>query len=283
MDKLVKKIGRANAHSGCERTSARHESPRWVLWRVSQESAVFRETRRSRHDRARTNDRKEASHCNRGHQLQQFACPRYLQVMDHSPEDSSENLPWHRGLELMSTSDTGLLVIDMQQKLLPLIAGHERITWNCRRLIDGAKLLGVAVAGTEQYPQGLGPTTAVLAERIGPMPAKKLFSARECESIFADWRDRGIFKVLVCGIEAHVCVQQTVLDLLSEGFRAYLAVDAIGSRFPLDAEIAVQRMNASGATLTTTEAALFEWCETAANPRFKAISGLIKESAPNPS
>jgi len=190
------------------------------------------------------------------------------------------NLPLERSLELMNVGDTGLLVVDMQEKLLKLIAGHERVTWNCRRLIDCAKLLGVPVAGTEQYPQGLGPTTSVLAERIGPMPAKKIFSSRECAEIFYRWRDLGIYKVLVCGIEAHVCVQQTVLDLLSEGFRTYVAVDAIGSRSTLDAEIAIRRLDASGATLTTTEAALFEWCETAANPQFKAISALVKEAGP---
>ena len=193
---------------------------------------------------------------------------------------ASENLPLHRSLELMSVGDTGLLVVDMQGKLLTLIHGHERVTWNCRRLIDGAKLLGIPVAGTEQYPQGLGPTTAILAERLGPLPAKKLFSSRECAAIFQGWRDAGIFKVLVCGIEAHVCVQQTVLDLLGEGFRTYLAVDATSSRSALDAEVAVRRMDASGATITTTEAALFEWCESAAHPQFKAISALVKEVPP---
>ncbi len=192
-----------------------------------------------------------------------------------------ENLPLQRSLELMSVGDTGLLVIDMQEKLLKLIAGHERVTWNCRRLIDGAKLLKIPVAGTEQYPQGLGPTTPILAAGLGPLPAKKSFSARECAAIIHSWRDSGIYKVLVCGIEAHVCIQQTVLDLLSEGFRTYLAVDAIGSRSPLDAEIAVRRMDASGATITTTEAALFEWCETAAHPQFKAISALVKETLAN--
>jgi nicotinamidase-related amidase len=193
----------------------------------------------------------------------------------------NENLPLHRSLELMNVGDTGLLVVDMQGKLLTLIAGHERVTWNCRRLIDGAKLLGIPVCGTEQYPQGLGPTTPVLAERIGPMPAKKLFSARECAELIHAWRDQGIYKILVCGIEAHVCVQQTVLDLLGEGFRTYLALDAIGSRNSLDAETAIRRLDASGATITTTEAALFEWCATATHPQFKAISALVKETGPS--
>ena len=196
---------------------------------------------------------------------------------EHEP---SEELPLHRSLELMNIGDTGLLVVDMQGKLLTLIAGHERVIWNCRRLIDGAKLLGIPVCGTEQYPQGLGPTTAALAERIGPMPAKKLFSARECAELIYAWRDQGIFKVLVCGIEAHVCVQQTALDLLAHGFRVYLAVDAIGSRFEIDYQTALRRLESSGATLTTTEAALFEWCGRAGTPEFKQISALVRETAP---
>ncbi len=193
----------------------------------------------------------------------------------NSEQEQSAELPLHRSLELMNVGDTGLLVVDMQGKLLTLIAGHQRVTWNCRRLIDGAKLLGVPVCGTEQYPQGLGPTTPVLAERVGSMPAKKLFSARECAALIHAWRDRGIFKVLVCGIEAHVCVQQTVLDLLSLGYQVQVAVDAVSSRNDLDKQVAFRRMELSGATITTTEAVLFEWCEAAGTPEFKAISKLV--------
>jgi nicotinamidase-related amidase len=177
----------------------------------------------------------------------------------------------------MSRGDTALLVVDMQDKLLKLIPGHERITWNCRRLLDGAKILGLPAAATEQYPQGLGPTAAVLAQRLGPMPAKLAFSCGACGEIFADWQQRGIVKILVCGIEAHVCVQQTVLDLLADAYRVFVAVDAVGSRHAIDCETALRRMDSSGATLTTTEAALFEWCEAAGTPEFKQISELVKE------
>jgi nicotinamidase-related amidase len=185
-----------------------------------------------------------------------------------------------RSPELMSRSDTALLIVDMQEKLLKLMAGHERVIWNNRRLIDGAKLLGLPVAATEQYPQGLGPTTPELAERLGAMPAKLMFSCRECQSVFADFQQRGIGKILVAGIEAHVCVQQTVLDLLADGFRVYLAVDAIGARHEVDYTTALRRMESSGATLTTTEAALFEWCEIAGTPEFKQISALVRELPP---
>jgi nicotinamidase-related amidase len=188
--------------------------------------------------------------------------------------------PSPRSPELMSRSDTALLVVDMQEKLLRLMAGHERVIWNTRRLIDGAKLLGLPVAATEQYPQGLGPTAPELAERIGGMPAKVMFSCRECQGVFADFQQRGIGKILVAGIEAHVCVQQTVLDLLADGYRVYLAVDAIGARHEVDYTTALRRMESSGATLTTTEAALFEWCEAAGSPEFKQISALVRESPP---
>jgi nicotinamidase-related amidase len=185
-----------------------------------------------------------------------------------------------RSPELMNRDDAALLVVDMQAKLLPLIPGHARLIWNIRRLIDGANVLGVPVAATEQYPQGLGPTTEELAQRLGTIPAKLAFSSCECSEIFTSWRDKGIWKILVCGIETHVCVGQTVHDLLGEGFRVYLAADAVGARGAIDHDIALRRMDSAGATLTTTEAALFEWCGRAGSPEFKRISQLIRETPP---
>lgn len=180
----------------------------------------------------------------------------------------------------MNRDDSALLVVDVQGKLVSLIPGHQKLVWNIRRLIDGAKVLGVALAATEQYPQGLGPTTAELASRLPAIPAKIAFSSAECGQIFSEWRDRGIWKILVCGIETHVCVGQTVHDLLGEGFQVYVAVDAVGARFSLDHEIALRRLDSAGATLTTTEAALFEWCERAGSPEFKQISQLVREQPP---
>lgn len=185
-----------------------------------------------------------------------------------------------RSPELMNRDDAALLVVDMQAKLLPFIPGQARLIWNIRRLIDGAKILNVAHAATEQYPQGLGPTTPELAALLGPIPAKTAFSSCECSDIFTGWRDRGIWKILVCGIETHVCVSQTVHDLLGEGFRVFVAADAVGARGSLDHEIALRRMDSSGATLTTTEAALFEWCARSGSPEFKQISQLVKEPPP---
>ena len=195
--------------------------------------------------------------------------------------NTDERLP--RSPELMSRDDTALLIVDMQQRLLPSIRHGEQVTWNVRRLIDGARILGVEVAATEQYPRGLGSTVPVLAERLGEIPAKLTFSCGECGGIFRRLAEGGRPKVLVGGIEAHVCVQQTVLDLLADGFRVYVAVDAVGSRFETDYRIALRRMESAGATLTTTEAALFEWCEVAGTPEFKQISQLVREEVTAPS
>ncbi|REK15767.1 MAG: hydrolase [Planctomycetota bacterium] len=185
-----------------------------------------------------------------------------------------------RSPELMSPQDTALVVVDVQGKLVRLIAGHERMLWNLRRLLDAAEATGVAVLATEQYPQGLGPTVPELAERLGDIPSKTAFSCAGCEPFMARLEALGVSKVLVSGIEAHVCVQQTVLDLLAGGYRVYVPVDAVGSRFGIDFETGLKRMESSGATLTTTESALFEWCQDSSVPAFKKISALVREQPP---
>jgi len=181
----------------------------------------------------------------------------------------------------MSRDDTALLVVDVQEKLLPVIRNRTHVVWNVRRLIDAARILGVEIAATEQYPQGLGPTTSELAERLDDIPSKLTFSCGECGNIFRRLAENDRHKVLVVGIEAHVCVQQTVIDLLGDGFRVYIAVDAVGSRREIDYQTALRRMDSAGATLTTTEAALFEWCELAGTPEFKQISRLVREDPPD--
>ena len=154
-----------------------------------------------------------------------------------SPMDENNRLP--RSPELMSRGDTALLVVDVQEKLVPAIADHARVVWNVRRLVDGAKILGLPTVATEQYPQGLGPTIAELAQRLPKASPKVLFSCGGCPELVDDLRARNIHKMLVCGLEAHVCVQQTVLDLLADGWRVYVAADAIGSRFEVDCRTAL--------------------------------------------
>ena len=188
-----------------------------------------------------------------------------------------ENLCLPPSPELMSAADTGLLVVDVQEKLIRAIADGPRVVFNVRRLIDAAKILGLPVVATQQYPQGLGPTVPELAERLGEVPSKLTFSCGGCPGIFRDFERRGIGKLLLCGVEAHVSIQQTALDLLAAGWRVYVAVDAVGSCRETDCRTALGRMDSAGATLTTTEAALFEWCRTAGTPEFNEISRLVQQ------
>ena len=195
-----------------------------------------------------------------------------------------ENTQKSRGLprspELMSREDSALLVVDAQEKLLAAIPGRERIVWNIRRLLDAAAALGVPFAATEQYPDRLSPTVPELKERIGPAPDKLCFSACVCGDIFEEWSKVNRSRVLVCGIESHVCILQTALDLVAAGFDTYVAVDAVGARYAIDHETALRRMESAGVILTTTETAMFEWCRTAEAPEFKQISALAKEKPP---
>jgi nicotinamidase-related amidase len=192
--------------------------------------------------------------------------------------EKTSSLP--RSPDLMNAEDSALLVVDAQVKLLEIIPQRARIVWNIRRLLDAADALHVPVAATEQYPDRLSPTVPELRERIGTAPNKMCFSACVCGEIFEAWRADNRYRVLLCGIESHVCVFQTALDLAAAGFEPYVAVDAVGSRYTIDYEMALRRMESSGVTLTTTETAMFEWCRTADRPEFKKISALAKESPP---
>lgn len=183
-----------------------------------------------------------------------------------------------RSRELLSRTDSRLLVVDVQEKLVPLIPVRTQLIANCRRLIEGAKILGVPVTATEQYPKGLGATVPELAELIEERPAKQRFSCAEV----LNWgqgatQSDGRFKVVLCGMETHVCIQQTALDLIAQGFQLYVVADAVGCRNAFDGEIALERMASSGATITTTESVLFEWCETSGAEEFKQFSRMIKQ------
>jgi len=182
----------------------------------------------------------------------------------------------HRSFELLSRVDSRLAVIDMQEKLLPHIPVGEMVLANCAKLIAAAQILGVPVSATEQYPRGLGPTAAALRDKLPPPIEKIRFSAAEAlapqtAALAVDGRE----KLVLCGIEAHVCVLQTALDLMNAGYRIYLPADAVASRHKHDWKWALRRLADAGAILTTTEAILFEWCETAASPDFKQISNLV--------
>ena len=177
----------------------------------------------------------------------------------------------------MSAGDTGLLVIDVQEKLLPKIPAADQLIRNIAFLVDGAKLLDMPVQATEQYPKGLGGTTPELAQRLPERPDKLAFSSCSVPSVVDGFRRAARPKVVLAGIETHVCVQQTALDLLAQGFRVYIPVDAVASRYSLDHDLAIRRLENAGAIVTTAETCVFEWVGGANHPRFKEISRLVQE------
>lgn len=185
-----------------------------------------------------------------------------------------------------------VLVIDVQTKLLPLIRGQvwdgppgpSLVVAAICKLLDGAAVFGVPVLATEQYPKGIGPTEASIAERLrrarAPMLEKAAFSACDEEPLRVALRAIDRPQVIVAGIECHVCVQQTVLDLLAMDYDVFVCADATGSRGAMDYERALQRMAHKGAAVTTVESVLFELCHRCDTAAFKAMIEVIKASPP---
>ena len=172
----------------------------------------------------------------------------------------------------------GVVVIDIQERLLPAMAEGERVVQNSVKLIQGAGVLGWRVFATEQYRKGLGPTVPQIASIIpGFTPMEKLaFSACGAEGFVPALRAAGVSDVLLCGIEAHVCVCQTCLDLLDEGFRVFVAADAISSRTAENRNLGRERMQAAGAAIVSVEMALLEGLGAAGTDDFKRMLPIIK-------
>jgi nicotinamidase-related amidase len=177
----------------------------------------------------------------------------------------------------MRPDESAILVIDVQEKLMAKIPSADAMTRNIAFLLDAAKLLHVEVAATEQYPKGLGPTVAPLAERLPVRPEKLAFSSCAVSSLAATFPSLGRTKIVLVGIETHVCVLNTALDLLAPNFQVYLAVDALASRYAIDHDIALKRLEQAGAILTTVETCVFEWLGGANHPQFKPISALVQQ------
>lgn len=188
---------------------------------------------------------------------------------------------FQRSPELMNPGETILVVIDLQERLLPVIPAQSQVLWNVERLVEGVAALGMSIVATEQYPEKLGPTVSPIRERLSrPAVAKLAFSCAGCEELFEGLLDQGIHRLLLCGIETHVCVLQSAYDLISQGFSVTLASDAVGARYDNDHRWALRRLESAGVVVTTTEAALFELCTRAGTSQFKQISQLAKETPP---
>lgn len=171
-----------------------------------------------------------------------------------------------------------LMVIDVQERLTPAIHKAEQVTAGCAVLANAAQLLQIPLLVTEQYPEKLGATVAAITgvlKEYQPI-AKKQFSSCTDEVMAALKALPGRRSVLLCGMEAHVCVQQTALDLLEKGYAVFAVRDAISSRTAENAEIGWRRMMRAGAVPVSVESALFELLQTADRPEFKAVHQLIK-------
>lgn len=176
------------------------------------------------------------------------------------------------------TGQTALLVIDMQQALLPAIAHGQSLVAQAVKLLEGARLLKVPVLITEQYPRGLKATIPAIADRLTDSDyreEKMQFSAASA-ALKARLADMNVRQVLVVGVEAHVCVMQSCLDLAESGYIVALVTDAIGSRRLEDQQVAVQRMIQAGIVVTTVESVLLELLASADAAEFKAMLKLIK-------
>jgi nicotinamidase-related amidase len=174
----------------------------------------------------------------------------------------------------LSAGTSMLCVIDVQERLVPAMSDGVTAVSRCRRLAEAAGLLGVPIVATEQYRKGLGATVPELAPLLPPPLEKLSFSCCGADGFLAAI-PAGVGQLVLCGLETHVCVAQTALDLLAAGYAVFLGVDAITSRHACDRDIALRRLEAAGAVPTTSEAILFEWCRSASHPQFQAIRKLV--------
>ncbi|MBM3465036.1 MAG: isochorismatase family protein [Armatimonadetes bacterium] len=171
-----------------------------------------------------------------------------------------------------------LAVIDMQEGFRAVIPDFDAVAARIAKAVQGAHLLNVPVVVTEQYPRGLKQTAAEIRGCLNGVAVleKMTFSSCGIEAFGSELRGRQARQVLVCGIEAHICVTQTALDLIEEGYEVHLLVDCITSRDPRSKEIALARLQPAGAIVSCLEMALFELMSTAESPQFKAVQALIR-------
>lgn len=179
---------------------------------------------------------------------------------------------------LIEREKSCLLVVDIQEKLAPAVAEPAGVIRNSSILMQAAARLGVPVILSEQYPQGLGPTVPEL-RALAPDSArlgKISFSCAGDPGLNQRLRETGRSQLVVCGMEAHVCVLQTALGYKGDGYRMFVVADAVSSRAPANREMALRRMAENGVELVTTEMVVFEWLAKAGTAEFKELSRLIR-------
>lgn len=179
---------------------------------------------------------------------------------------------------LISASQSVLLVIDIQERLNPVMNSPELVVENTQRLLKGAALLNVPTLISEQYPKGLGHTVEAIsnASTEGQTVEKDTFSCMADDGYAARFDGLNKSQAIICGIEAHVCVLQTAIDLIHRGTHVFVVADATSSRTAANHMLALERLKTAGAEIVTSEMVLFEWLRRAGTPEFKEISGLVK-------
>jgi len=180
---------------------------------------------------------------------------------------------------VLDRAHSALVVIDVQEGYRNKTAHHDRMVRGVQTLVRAAHAVGVPIVATEQYPKGIGRLIPEVTEYLGPnVPVIEKLSISCCGApAFVDELEGlGRRQIVVCGIEAHACVNQTVHDLLDRGYAVHLPVDAVSARFEHDYTVGVEKMTGSGAVPSTVEMICLEWVRTAAAPEFKAIHKLIK-------
>lgn len=182
---------------------------------------------------------------------------------------------------LLSRDKSQVLIVDVQEKLLNAVSGKDRVVSTCVRLVLGARKLGIPITLSEQYPQGLGPTVESIRDAFandGFLADKTEFSCMRNELLrdrLHNVRRQGRSQVVIGGIEAHVCVAQTAMDLEAQGFEAFVVADAVGSRAKSSRKLALSRLQKSSVDVVDSEMVLFEWMERAGTPEFKELQPLI--------
>lgn len=175
---------------------------------------------------------------------------------------------------LLTKKDSCVLMIDVQEKLLPKIHHHKELLENCKWLLQIAKKLAIPILASEQYPKGLGHTVDELRSLI-PQDAwlqKLHFSCASDPDCLKRIEQVNRQQVVIIGIEAHVCVMQTAIELKNKGKQVYVVADAVSSRKELDKELALQRMHDAGIQIISKEMPVFEWLHQSGTPEFKQIS-----------
>jgi nicotinamidase-related amidase len=189
-----------------------------------------------------------------------------------------ENIMAVRHPALLDRNRAALAVIDMQEAFAKIIPDFAALAERAALLVEAANLLKLPVIVTEQYPKGLGHTVPAIAKHFneGLEPIEKLsFSACGVQEFDTRLRERHAEQVILCGIEAHICVSQTAHDLLQNGYQVHLISDAVSTRLPRNRDVAINKMATAGAVISSIEMALFELCP-AGTPEFKQMQALVK-------